>query len=176
MVVFVAAEATLFGTLVGSYIYLRFHNAHWPPVQLAKPPVLTPALLTAALVLTSVPVQLAWRAGRDWRRAAAWRWLALAFAVQLGYLIWQLHDYVLAVHAMHPQASAYSSIYLTLLGADHMHVLAGVLLDAWFLMRMSSRLTRYRLAGLQATTFYWHAVNTITAVVLFVQISPHLHL
>ncbi len=174
MAVFVAAEATLFGTLMGTYLYLRFQNAHWPPAHVAKPPVLTPALLTLALVLTSIPVQLAWRAGRDRRRPAAWRWLAVAFAVQLGYLFWQLHDYVLAVHAMHPQASAYSSVYLTLLGADHLHVLAGVLLDAWLLLRISSRLTRYRLVGLQATTFYWHAVNTITALVLLVQISPHL--
>jgi len=42
MVVFVATEATLFGTLVGTYVYLRFHNAHWPPGQLPMPPVLTP--------------------------------------------------------------------------------------------------------------------------------------
>jgi cytochrome c oxidase subunit 3 len=174
MAVFVAAEATLFGTLMGTYLYLRFQNAHWPPAHVAKPPVLTPALLTLALVSTSIPVQLAWRAGRDRRRPAAWRWLAVAFAVQLGYLVWQFHDYVLAVHAMHPQASAYSSVYLTLLGADHLHVLAGVLLDAWLLLRISSRLTRYRLVGLQATTFYWHAVNTITALVLLVQVSPHL--
>ena len=174
MAVFVAAEATLFGTLMGTYLYLRLHNAHWPPPQVAKPSVLTPVLLTAALVLTSIPMQRAWRAGREQRRSAAVRWLAVALAIQSAYLVWQLHDYVLAVHAMHPQASAYSSVYLTILATDHLHVVAGVLLNAWLLIRISSRLTRYRLVGLQATTFYWHAVNTITVFVLLVQLSPYL--
>ena len=34
---FVATEATLFGTLVGTWVYLRFENAHWPPPPLAEP-------------------------------------------------------------------------------------------------------------------------------------------
>ncbi|NUR77821.1 MAG: hypothetical protein HOQ28_16235 [Thermoleophilia bacterium] len=174
MAVFVASEATLFGTLIGTYAYLGLHNAHWPPQHLAKPPVLTPTLLTAALLLTSIPMQLAWRAAREWRRASAWRLLALAFAVELGYLIWQLHDFVDLVHVYPPRGSAWSSVYLTLLGTDHAHVLAGLVLNAWFLVRISSRLTNYRLVGLRATTFYWHAVNTITAVVLAVQVSPYL--
>jgi heme/copper-type cytochrome/quinol oxidase subunit 3 len=53
-------------------------------------------------------------------------------------------------------------------------VLVGVLLNAWFLLRIWSRLTRYRVVGVQATAFYWHAVNVITLVVLVVQLSPHL--
>ena len=71
-------------------------------------------------------------------------------------------------------ASAWASVYVTLLGADHAHVLVGVLLNAWFVLRISSRLTRYRAVGVQATAFYWHAVNVITLVVLLVQLSPHL--
>ena len=73
MVVFVTTEATLFGTLVGTYVYLRFHNAHWPPPNVPKPPVLTPTLLTAALLLTSVPMHVASRAAGEGRRARAWR-------------------------------------------------------------------------------------------------------
>ena len=42
-------------------------------------------------------------------------------------------------------------------------------------VRLATRLTPYRLRGLQATTFYWHAVNAITIAVLFVvDLSPHL--
>lgn len=174
MAIFVTSEATLFGTMVGTYVYLRFHNAHWPPPHVAKPDVLVPAFLTLALVLTSVPMQLAWRAGRNGRRAAAWRFLLVAFAVQLGYLIWQIHDYVHVVHTLKPQSSAYASVLVTLLGADHLHVLAGLLLNLWLLARLARRLTPYRLVGLQATTFYWHAVNAITIVVLLVEVSAHL--
>jgi heme/copper-type cytochrome/quinol oxidase subunit 3 len=174
MAIFVATEATLFGTLVGTYVYLRFHNVHWPPPGIAKPKVLVPALLTLALVLTSIPIQAAWRAGRLGRRTLAWRLLLLAFAVQTAYLGWELHDYVGELHRYPPSHSAYSSIRMTLLAADHLHVLVGLLLDVWLLLRLATRLTRYRLVALQSTAFYWHAVNAITAVVLLVQLSPYL--
>ena len=64
-------------------------------------------------------------------------------------------------------------MYATLLGTAHLHVLVGILLNAWLLVRLSSGLTRYRLTALQSTVFYWHAVNVITVVVLLVQVSPH---
>jgi len=174
MVVFVATEATLFGTLVGTYIYLRFQNAHWPPAQLPKPPALTPTLLTAALVSTSIAMHIASRAVGEGRRVAAWRALAVALVVQVVYLVWQLHDFVDLIHVYRPQASAWASVLVTLLGAAHAHVAVGVLLTAWFVVRLSTRLTRYRAVGVQATAFYWHAVNVITLVVLAVQLSPYL--
>jgi heme/copper-type cytochrome/quinol oxidase subunit 3 len=174
MVVFIATESTLFGALVGTYIYLRIQNAHWPPPNVPKTPVLTPTLLTAALVLTSIPMHIASRAAGSGRRETAWRATAIAFVVQLVYIVWQLHDYVHTVHVYDPKQSAWASVYVTLLGADHVHVLAGVLLSAWFVLRIWSRLTHYRIVGLQTTAFYWHAVNTITLVVLVVQLSPHL--
>lgn len=174
MAVFVATEATFFGTLIGTWIYLRFYNAHWPPRGVPLPAVLTPTLLTLALLSTSIFMQLAWHAGRDRRRQAAWGFVAVAFSVQLFYLVWQLHDYVDLWHVYDPRASAFASIFLTLLAADHAHVAIGILMNAWLLLKLATRLTRYRLTGLQAITFYWHAVNTITAVVLLVQLSPHL--
>jgi heme/copper-type cytochrome/quinol oxidase subunit 3 len=174
MAVFVATEATLFGTLFGTYFYLRFENAQWPPPDVEVPAALTPALLTLGLVLTSVPMQRAARAARALRRASAWRSLLVASAVQVTYLVWQLHDYAGDWRLMRPQESAYASVYLTLAGVDHAHVLVGVLLNAWLLVRIASRLTRYRVVGVQAATFYWHAVNTITALVLLVEVWPHL--
>ena len=47
-------------------------------------------------------------------------------------------------------------------------------LTSWMAWLISSRLTRYRIVGLQSTAFYWHAVNVITLVVLVVQLSTHL--
>jgi cytochrome c oxidase subunit 3 len=173
-VIFVATEATLFGALIGTYLYLRFQNAHWPPPNVPKLPVLAPTLLTFALLLTSIPIHIASRAAGDGRREIAWRATSVAFVVQLVYIVWQLHDYVYTVHVYDPQQSAWASVFVTLLGADHLHVLVGVVLSAWFVLRISSRLTRYRTVGLQATAFYWHAVNVITLVVLMVQLSTYL--
>jgi cytochrome c oxidase subunit III len=174
VVVFVLGETTLFLMLFASYFYLRLQSTHWPPAGIAKPPVLTPALLTLALVLTSGAMQAAWAWARRGDRVRAWWALAAAATVQGGYLIWQVHDFVLDAHRQPPSHSAYSSIRLTILAIDHLHVLLGVLLTTWFVLRLATRLTPYRLRGLQAATFYWHAVNVITLAVLAVDLSPYL--
>lgn len=173
-VIFVASESTLFLMLFGTYFYLRLHSSHWPPRPLERPSVLAPVLLTLALVTTSFAMQRAWHAASASRRVQAWRWLALAGAVQVGYLIWQMFDYVDELHTLRPQGSAYASIYFTMLAAAHLHVLVGILLTVWLLLRFATRITAYRLRGLQAVTFYWHAVNVITVAVLCVQLSPYL--
>jgi cytochrome c oxidase subunit 3 len=175
MVIFVIGETTLFLMLFASYFYLRLQSTHWPPQHVPKPPVLTPSLLTAALVLTSFGMQRAWRAAQELDRGRAWGWLVASGAVQVTYLAWQMHDYVLGVHETPPSHSAYASITYTILAIDHVHVLLGILLTAWMVLRLLTRLTPYRLRGLQAITFYWHAVNAITVAVLLVTISPHLH-
>jgi cytochrome c oxidase subunit I+III len=167
MVLFVAAEATLFGTLIGSYVFLRFRNEHWPPPGIAKPEVLVPVLLTAALVVSAVLVQLAWR-------RTALRFLAGAFAVQLGVFAWQVHDWVDAIHDAPPSHSTYSSIVTTMLGFGHAHLLLGLLIDAWLLVQLARRVTPYRLVGLQSTAFYWWAVSAISVAVLLTQESAHL--
>jgi heme/copper-type cytochrome/quinol oxidase subunit 3 len=174
MVVFVTGETALFLMLFATYFYLRLQSAHWPPAHVAEPPVLTPALLTLALVSTSVAMQRAWSRAQLLERARAWRWLAAAAVVQSGYLAWQLHDFVDGVHETPPSHSAYASIHFTMLAIDHLHVLLGVLLTTWMLLRLATRITPYRLRGLQAITFYWHAVNVITVAVLLVSISPRL--
>jgi cytochrome c oxidase subunit I+III len=174
MAIFVATEATFFGTLIGTYVFLRMHNVHWPPPGVDKPRVVVPVIATLMLLATSYPMQRAWKAARRGRYEASRRLLALAFVVQSAYLVWQLHDYVDLIHAFPPSHSAYSSIVTTMLGADHAHVAVGLLLDAWLLLQLARQTTTYRLVGLQATTFYWHAVNVITAVVLLTQLSAHL--
>ncbi len=174
MVVFVMGETTLFLMLFASYFYLRLQSKHWPPPGVEKPAVLVPAILTGALVATSFAMQRAWRNGRLLARARAWWWLAAAGVVQVTYLVWQMHDFVDDTHREPPSHSAYSSIRLTMLMVDHLHVFLGVLLTAWLLVRLATRITPYRLRTLQAVTFYWHAVNVITVLVLLVDLSPYL--
>jgi len=174
MAIFVATEATLFGTLIGTYFYLRFTNPSWPPPGVPEPKVLAPLLLTAALVATSIPVQVAYNAARRDRVRLAQLALILALVVQAAYLVLQLRLFVDDLHAFSPNASSYASIYFTLLGAHHFHVVVGMMLEAWLVLRLVSGLTRYRLVGLQATAFYWHFVNVLAVVVVLTQVSPAL--
>jgi heme/copper-type cytochrome/quinol oxidase subunit 3 len=172
MAVFVASEGTLFGTLVGSYFYLRFRVADWPPAGIAAPSLTLPLLLTGLLVATSVPMALASRAARAGRVGGARRWLALALVVQAGYLGGQIHLLLDDLGRFTPQGSAYGSIYYTLLGAHHAHVCFGVLFDAWLLLRLAGGLTGYRANAVRTAAFYWHFVNVLALVVVGTQLSP----
>jgi len=100
--------------------------------------------------------------------------LLVALIVQAGYLAMQLHLFVGDLNKFSPNATAYASIYFTLVGAHHFHVLVGILLNAWLLLRFIGGLTNYRLVALQATTFYWHFINVLAVVVTLTQVSPKL--
>jgi heme/copper-type cytochrome/quinol oxidase subunit 3 len=172
--VFVATEATLFGTLFGTYFFLEFQTPRWPPPGVPDPKVLLPLVLAAVLVATSLPVQLAYSAARRNRVAVARVALLVALLVQGGYLGVQLHLFMSDLDKFSPDQSAYASIYFTLLGGHHLHVLVGILLEAWLLLRLVTGLTNYRLVALQATAFYWHFVNVLAVAVVLTQVSPAL--
>ena len=174
MAIFLGGEAVLFGALLATYYYLRFKAVHWPPPGTPEPKVVLPLVLTAILVATSVPMQLALRAAQEGRLAATRLALAVALAVQAAYFGIQIHLFLDDLAKFTPAQHAYGSIYFTLLGAHHAHVGVGLLLDVWFLLRLSTGLTRYRLSGLWATTFFWHVVNGLAVLVVLTQVSPAL--
>ena len=171
MAMLVASEVTLFGTFIGTYYYLRFNTPHWPPVGTPEPRVVVPLIMVGILATTSLPMQLAARAARRGGLWAARFLLVWALVVQCGYLVYEIHDYVDQLHRSVPQANAYSSIYYTLLGADHAHVALGILLVVWLLWKLARGLTMYRLNAVQVVAFYWHAVNLLTLIVTGVLLS-----
>jgi cytochrome c oxidase subunit III len=174
MAMVVASEVTLFGTFIGTYYYLRFTNVHWPPPGTPEPRVVVPLIMVGVLATTSLPMQLAARAARRARLWTARFFLGWALVVQCGYLVYEIHDYVAQLHRSAPQDNAYSSIYYTLLGADHAHVAIGILLVAWLLWKLLRGLTTYRLNAIQVVAFYWHAVNLLTLIVIGVLLSATL--
>jgi cytochrome c oxidase subunit III len=125
-----------------------------------------PMVLAGVLLLTSVPIQLASRAVREGRLGATRLLLLLALVVQAGYLAYEIHDFGDQLRAFGVARNAYSSIYYTLLGADHAHVAVGLLLDVWLLAKLARGLTRYRVTATVAIAWYWHFVNVLTVVVI----------
>jgi heme/copper-type cytochrome/quinol oxidase subunit 3 len=171
---FLATEATIFGLLIASYFYLRFYNAHWPPPGIEKPKVLLPLVLSAALVATVVPLFCAVRSARRGRARAAWLFVLLAVVVQVAYLAIQFNEFASELDKMSPQTSSYASIYFTLIGAHHLHVLVGVLAEVWLLARLAAGITNYRLVALRCIALYWYVVAGLGVAVVFTQIYPSL--
>src|SRR5215218_5612607 len=172
MAVFLATEAALFGSLIGSYSYLRFTSADWPQGAIEPPSVALPLALTAVLVLSVVPMRAAEVAARRQRTRAALRWLAVAFALQAGYLAVQIVSYVDELGTFTPATNAYGSIYFSLLGAHHAHVALGLGLMAWLLVRLAGGLTEYRGTAVRAIALYWYVVGAIAVFVVATQVSP----
>jgi heme/copper-type cytochrome/quinol oxidase subunit 3 len=166
MVILIASEATLFAALVGTYYYLRFTSPAWPQDRLPKPELLVPLIMLGVLVSTSIPMQLASLSARAGRVAATRLFLLVALVVQSGYLAYEVHDFQSQLAKFDITRNAYSSIYYTLLGADHAHVALGILFNLWLLGKLATGLTTYRVNATQAITWYWHAVNVITLVVI----------
>lgn len=172
MVVLIATEAALFGTFIGTYVYLSFHVPTWPPDGIAAPSVTAPLLLSLLLLASSVPMALAVRAGGRDGVAAALAWLALAFAIQAVYLALQIHLYADDLSRFRPQTDAYGSIYFALLGLHHAHVGAGLLLDLWLFLRLPRGLTPYRRTALSAVALYWYFVGIAGLLVTATILSP----
>lgn len=175
MALFLCAEVTLFGTVIGSYFYLDFQAHSWPPAPIKAPSVVLPLVATAVLLATSAPMWLAARSARAGRRGRVLRLITLALLVQTTYLALQILLFRHDLNQFSPQGSAYGSIYFTLLAAHHAHVLFGILLDVAVLAFVGLRgLTNYWLIGVRGAALYWHVVNVLGVVVVLTQLSPSL--
>jgi cytochrome c oxidase subunit 3 len=166
MVILIASEATLFAAFIGTYFYLRFKTPTWPPDGLAEPKVVLPLILTGVLLATSIPMQLASQAARAGQLGATRVFVLVALIVQAGYFAYEVHDFADQLHRTDISRDAYTSIYYTLLGADHAHVFLGLLFNLWLLGKLATGLTRYRVNATQAIAWYWHAVNLLTLIVI----------
>ena len=174
MALFIASETTFFALMISSYFYVRFQHAAWPPAGIEKPKVALPLILTAILVSTTAPLIAAVRAGRRGRAGAAWLLLVIALVVQSGYLGVQIHEFLGDLDKVHPKANAYGSVYITMIGAHHLHVAVGLLLELWLISRLVKGLTNYRLVALRAVALYWYFVNLVAIAITLTQIYPSL--
>jgi heme/copper-type cytochrome/quinol oxidase subunit 3 len=174
MLLLLATEASLFGTLIATYFYLRFQTPDWPPDGIADPKLLRPLAFTAILVLTSVPMWVATQAATAGRRGLLRANLLAALAIGALYL-WLQSDLLRTNAASFtPRTDAYGSIYYTLQVAHALHVFAGLLLNGWLLSKVWRRVTVYRLFGVQAVALYWHFVNALAVAVVLTILSPSL--
>lgn len=175
MALFLCSEATIFGTLLATYFYLDFDAPRWPPAGVEAPSVVLPLVATGALVATTIPMFLAARASHAGARRAVIVWIAVALAVQCCYLAGQILLFRHDLSHFSPQATAYGSIYFTILAAHHAHVLLGILLSATVLWFVAFRgLTNYWLIGVRGVALYWYVVSGLAVLVVLTQLSPSL--
>lgn len=171
---FIAAEVSLFGSLIATYFYLRFQSGDWPPPGVEKPSITLPLVFTGMLVASALPMLAAFRGASRGRRWSAWWLLLAATAIQATYLGLQIDLFVDDFNSFGPGGSAYGSVYFTLLGLDHAHVAVGLALNAWLLAKLLGGITNYRLIALRVAALYWYFVIALTILVTLTVLYPSL--
>ncbi len=171
-VLLIATEATLFTVLIATYFYLRFKTGDaWPPVG-GDPKIVKPLIATLILVGSSVPVAFSMRAVRDRQLTRARLGLATAAVLGIVFLILQRRLVDDSLHTFRPGDSAYGSIFYTLIGLHAVHVVLGVLLGAWAILR-TIRFDRTAVVTVRVTALYFYFVNVVAALVFVVlYLSP----
>ncbi|HZQ83106.1 MAG TPA: heme-copper oxidase subunit III [Gaiellaceae bacterium] len=174
VVMLIASEGVLFAAFIGTFFYLRFNDPAWPPPHDPSPTVVLPLVMVAILSTSSGLMQLAWRAVRQGRLAATRLLLVVAVIVQSGYFAYEVHDFSDQLHTLPIGRDAYTSSHYVLLGADHAHVLIGIVFNLWLLWKLARGITTYRANAVQAITWYWHFVTLLTWAVTATVVSAAL--
>lgn len=178
MVMLIATEAMLFGSLIASYFYIRFKfGPVWPPDGIPAPSLRLPLIMSVILWTSSWPVHIADRAVREGKQLKFRLGLAAGFilgAVFLGIQVFIEYPEKLAEFT--PTSNAYGSLFYTLTGFHGLHVLVGLMISLWTQVRAwRGAFDEHRHITVQNFTMYWHFVDIVWVFVLAtIYLSPSL--
>lgn len=165
MWLFLASEVMLFGALFSSYILLRIGASSWP-IQSQEVNVVVGTVNTMILITSSVTMVMAWASLKMDNFKNFRIYLMSTIFLALVFLIVKIFwEYIPKFHHGHyPSTNTFYALYYTMTGLHGLHILGGILVNAYFLIPGSKmwkkdrkRFTnRIELAGL-----YWHFVDLV---------------
>ncbi len=178
MVWLIATEATLFASLLASYFYLRFrHGVEWPPDGLPIPEFALPAVMTAILLSSSIPVHIADAAIKR-GNVGVLKWgLRIGFLLGAVFLVLTVGvEWPETLHHFTPRTNVYGSLFFTITGFHAAHVLVGLGMNLWTQVRAGQgAFDSERHVTVQNFTMYWHFVDVVWVFVFTtLYLSPRL--
>jgi heme/copper-type cytochrome/quinol oxidase subunit 3 len=161
MVLFLASELMLFGSLFAAYFFLRTNTAVWPPegVELE---MISPSVATLILTASSFTLLLGLRA-LDRGSLGRFRSLVL-WTFGLGAAFLAIKAYELSAAPFGVRSHAYGSLWFTMLSAHALHLAVGMVLLLVMLSRAAPPSSEARPTGHQtaeAIGYYWHFVDVV---------------
>ena len=171
---FLATDVVLFGAFIGSYLFMRVANgwAHWDEVLVPAAHTTLPGLINTYLLLTSsFAVVIALVAARRHNQRALVGYLALTFALGVGFLVnkaieWEhlfnLHEGAFAGGWTFTTNVASSTFYVTT-GLHALHVVVGLLITLFLIVRASrgAYLGEGNAGTIEYFGLYWHFVDIV---------------
>jgi len=161
---FLASEVMLFGGLFSAYIVLRVGTDSWPNGwDLLSVPIAF--VNTLILIGSSVTMVMAWASLKVGKPAKFKFYMFLTVLAGFGFLGIKAYEYYgKFTHDHFPSTDNFYATYFTLTGLHGLHVIGGILVNAYFLLpgfgmwkKEPERFTnRIEVAGL-----YWHFVDLV---------------
>lgn len=170
---FLASEVMLFGGLFSAYIFLRIGSPVWPGMihgeefthasQVLNVPLAT--LNTMILIGSSVTMVLSWASLLLGRFDRYRLWMGLTILAGFAFLVVKAFEYGAKFqHGLLPAESTFLAIYFTLTGLHAIHVIGGIIVNAYF-WGPGARLWRTKPAQftnrVEVAGLYWHFVDLV---------------
>lgn len=168
MVFFIGSEIMLFGSFFTAYFFVRFNVADsWPPIdpgsgEAFELPVVITGVNTAILLASSFTVHWGEHRLKHYNdRKGLERGLMVTIMLGATFLIIQLNEY--AHLPFSPQDQAFGSAFYSLTGLHGLHVLVGLTLLTFCLIRVTRArdFTPTRSTPLAVASIYWHFVDVV---------------
>lgn len=174
MVLLILTEATLFAALVSTYFYLRFNAPTWPLGAITKPELLLASINTVILLSSSWPMQMGLRNIRHASQRGLSIGLGIAWVLGALFLILQGFEYARTDFTL--QSNAYGSLFFTITGLHGLHVLGGLGMVAFVLVRnWLGHFNERRYQAVENVALYWHFVDAVWIVIFTsLYLSPYL--
>ena len=166
MILFVASESMFFAAFFAIYALNLSSHPTWPPKGIRTPSMALPTVMTAAMLVSSVAIQMGLRAIRGGRARPFARLLGIALSLGLVFVALQIAGFSDVGFGI--KDGPYGSLFYIMSAVALAHVVGGVILLSMVLARtISGQLSMVRHEPAEAATIYWHFVVIMT-VVLYV--------
>ena len=161
---FLASEVMLFGGLFSAYILLRINAVDWPlGSDLLNVPI--GAFNTVVLISSSVTMVLCYAALKLDDLSGYKKYMAMTIGLSLLFLAVKTYEYLDKFsHGDVPAKSTFLAIYFTLTGLHALHIIAGVVVNGYFLGPGSAmwRTNKEQFINrIEAAGLYWHFVDLV---------------
>lgn len=159
---FLASEVMLFGALFSSYVLLRIGAPSWPQHVLNVP---LGTFNTAVLITSSITMVMAWFSLKIHEFGKFKLYMGITLLLGLVFLIVKSFEYGDKFsHHHYPSTNTFYAIYFTLTGLHALHVLGGMVVNAYF-WGPGSRLWKTdpeRFANrVEISGLFWHFVDLV---------------
>ena len=177
MALFVATEATMFASLLTTYLFLGTANASWPPAGIERPKLVLPPIMTLILLASSATMFWAEHGIKIGARNRLRIGLGLTILLGMAFLAIQGVEYHDKLEKLKPWANSYAASFYTITSFHALHVVTGLLLLGYAEIRafLNHFDAEHHLA-VKNVGLYWHFVDVVWLFVFAtLYLSPRLY-